>query len=387
MTTKVGLLRKRGFTLIELLVVIAIIAVLIALLLPAVQQAREAARRTQCKNNLKQIGLAMFNYENTYGQFAMPGNMNILNGAGIPAGTGFLTTSTWALSILPYIDQGNAYNLYNFNSNYVDPSNATAVQTAIPGFLCPSTPRSGSTVTVNIPAGTLTAYGCPAAINVTGGASDYIPTTSVNSGLLQLVNNSSTYNGGNSLGGWGGLNGTSFNPTYAAAVADDVAGGTGANCRISGITDGLSNTTMFVELCGRNQVYRAGFKLAPTAAPWSQGGQVYDVADAVHQAYFGGGAWADPFGGAFEVSGRQFSDGSGGYSYTNIINYSNMRDGTTSSGGINVFERGAGPYSFHVGGAQALMCDGSVRFLPQNMSALTITQIWSANGGETVGAF
>src|SRR5271163_3132774 len=95
--------RQQGFTLIELLVVIAIIAVLIALLLPAVQQAREAARRTQCKNNLKQMGLGLFNYESTYTQFPMPAAANIYN-AGVGTG-GLLTTSVWSLAILPFVDQ------------------------------------------------------------------------------------------------------------------------------------------------------------------------------------------------------------------------------------------------------------------------------------------
>src|ERR1700722_10659447 len=99
MTTKNGRLGTRGFTLIELLVVIAIIAVLIALLLPAVQQAREAARRTQCKNNLKQLGLSMFNYESTYNQFPPVGTVDTL-----PAPNNDYNAHGFIEYLLPYMD-------------------------------------------------------------------------------------------------------------------------------------------------------------------------------------------------------------------------------------------------------------------------------------------
>ena len=99
------MLRRRGFTLIELLVVIAIIAVLIALLLPAVQQAREAARRSQCKNNLKQMGLALHNYHETAGRFPIGVNASISGGWG---------TSFW-IALLPYMDQAPVYNLLTFD--------------------------------------------------------------------------------------------------------------------------------------------------------------------------------------------------------------------------------------------------------------------------------
>src|SRR5689334_25410189 len=106
--------RRRAFTLIELLVVIAIIAVLIALLLPAVQQAREAARRTQCKNNLKQIGLALHNYHDTFrlfppGYVDRNGNPNLTPDNDLGPGWG------WAAFLLPYIDQSPLYSPINFN--------------------------------------------------------------------------------------------------------------------------------------------------------------------------------------------------------------------------------------------------------------------------------
>jgi prepilin-type N-terminal cleavage/methylation domain-containing protein len=124
--------RSRGFTLIELLVVIAIIAILIALLLPAVQQAREAARRTSCSNNLKQIGLAFHNYHDTFSIFP-----NSETGGSIPATLG--RASAFA-AVLPFLDQGATYNLYNFSLNNTDPANLNAVKQVIPTYLCPTAP-------------------------------------------------------------------------------------------------------------------------------------------------------------------------------------------------------------------------------------------------------
>ncbi|MFN8705523.1 MAG: DUF1559 domain-containing protein, partial [Planctomyces sp.] len=153
---------RRGFTLIELLVVIAIIAVLVSLLLPAVQQARESARRTQCKNNMKQIGLAVHNFESSFQKLPHPGQCDSTGGAS----TVYMSQSTCTL-ILPYIDQANVYNKmdqsltfaqmstapYNYTTTALHPNSTGAVyneanfpdtvaaaKTFIPTFLCPSTP-------------------------------------------------------------------------------------------------------------------------------------------------------------------------------------------------------------------------------------------------------
>jgi prepilin-type N-terminal cleavage/methylation domain-containing protein/prepilin-type processing-associated H-X9-DG protein len=125
--------RRSGFTLIELLVVIAIIAVLTALLLPAVQEAREAARRMQCVNNLKQVGLALHNYHSANNVFAI----------GYVAWPNTNTNVTspgwgWASALLPVLDQQPLYNATNFNLVIEDPSNSTARTTALAIFVCPT---------------------------------------------------------------------------------------------------------------------------------------------------------------------------------------------------------------------------------------------------------
>jgi prepilin-type N-terminal cleavage/methylation domain-containing protein len=127
-------LQRKAFTLIELLVVIAIIAVLVALLLPAVQQAREAARRAQCKNNLKQIGLALHNYHDT-ASVLPPGWIGVT--AGTPDIYG-LNSWGWASKLLPQMDQSPLYNQLNFNVKVGDPLNAANRIRPIPAYRCPS---------------------------------------------------------------------------------------------------------------------------------------------------------------------------------------------------------------------------------------------------------
>jgi prepilin-type N-terminal cleavage/methylation domain-containing protein len=371
MTTKASLLRKRGFTLIELLVVIAIIAVLIALLLPAVQQAREAARRTQCKNNLKQMGLALFNYEGTYSRFPLPVMVSLGNSTGYG---GCLTSTVWSLAILPYIDQANTFNLYNSNVSAWEPSNATAVQTVISAYLCPSTPRSGNTITYSnalAVAGGLSTV----PLNLTNaGAIDYISTIQVQGTLANAVNSSN--NASNDLNGWsvGGL----VEPAVVSASFTPFGG------RISDITDGTSNTMMVGELVGRNQLYYTGNKLQtsvslPDEASW--------------QANFGGGAWADPSNGQWKLIGALPS---GVFNYpggsptsspnpgTCFINCSNAR---SAVGDQDPEQYSAGLYSFHTGGSQILLCDGTVRFLSANISAQTFVALVSSQNGDIVGSF
>ncbi|MEW4486867.1 DUF1559 domain-containing protein [Thalassoglobus sp. JC818] len=138
--------RRQAFTLIELLVVIAIIAILIALLLPAVQQAREAARRTQCKNNLKQIGLAMHNYHDVYGKFP-PGWMFQSEAMALQA-NGMRNRGDrpnrapgwgWSMSILPMIDQANLFNLIEFDGRGMwEPPNDQVITSTFTMMTCPS---------------------------------------------------------------------------------------------------------------------------------------------------------------------------------------------------------------------------------------------------------
>lgn len=128
---------RRGFTLVELLVVIAIIGILVALLLPAVQAAREAARRTQCSNGIKQVMLGVLNYESARGE--LPAGMDVH----VPLSTeaGFLVAdSTWAISIMPYMEQATLQDLFDDTKPISDPANLHLIDNELPAFLCPSDP-------------------------------------------------------------------------------------------------------------------------------------------------------------------------------------------------------------------------------------------------------
>lgn len=145
---------RRGFTLIELLVVIAIIGVLIALLLPAVQQARESARRAQCKNNLKQLGLALHNYSDTHRVF--PSGYIYRPGSQSENAAGF----GWGAMLLPFVDQKNLYEKFNWNVPIWDAANAGPRDQHLAVFLCPSDPVSANSFVEMGPAPETYAMGC-----------------------------------------------------------------------------------------------------------------------------------------------------------------------------------------------------------------------------------
>jgi prepilin-type N-terminal cleavage/methylation domain-containing protein len=216
--------KRQGFTLIELLVVIAIIAILIALLLPAVQQAREAARRTQCRNNLKQMGLAIHNYESTYTKFPSSGEFTARTGA---YWRSFTPTSTFT-QILPFIDQAPLYNQFNLNFHYTEgtvTTNRAAAKTAIAAFLCPS---NGNTPADNA--------ATPAA-NTNYGRTDYMPVA-----YTDIDDVGARCNSPKTTCGASGAD------SYTKWDRDSVLG---FHNGIRDTTDGLSNSIAIIEASGR----------------------------------------------------------------------------------------------------------------------------------------
>jgi prepilin-type N-terminal cleavage/methylation domain-containing protein len=200
--------RRSAFTLIELLVVIAIIAVLIGLLLPAVQKVRESAARTQCANNMKQLGIALHNYYSAYDGFP-PGRSVIPN----------VGAYNWAALILPYIEQGNLYRQYDFKVDWTNPINDSGVnQTPVKTFMCPSAPAAPPRTAAN-----------------KRGVLDYP--------AISELHRPNPY-AHNPL--------PPSDPTWIGVLGNNVSR------RVMQITDGTSNTLMVAEDAGRNESWEMG---------------------------------------------------------------------------------------------------------------------------------
>ncbi len=319
---------KRGFTLIELLVVIAIIAILIALLLPAVQQAREAARRSTCKNNLKQVGLALHNYHDTHRVFpyatANPGTCTTAGGATITNHTGWLY-------LLPFMDQANLYNQYNFSA-------ATGSRNDVSGTLA----GGGAIASGNAVLGTnvIPILICPS----DDGGAQYAPaSTAYGTGVANSARTSYGFSVTNAHD-TGACNLWTLEGKTTRAMF-----GISSNCQVRDVKDGTSNTVAVVET-------------------------TLDVDDGECQS------WAA----ASHVGlGTNFKSSRG-------IN--EFRCCTWRTPPMQQFQPGrlgewGDPGSTHVGGLHVLMGDGAVRFVSENIDTTTRNNLANISDGNVLGEF
>jgi prepilin-type N-terminal cleavage/methylation domain-containing protein/prepilin-type processing-associated H-X9-DG protein len=332
-------LKQRGFTLIELLVVIAIIAILIGLLIPAVQKVREAALRSQCQNNLKQIGLAMHNYHSSSNQLPPGGAADQPPfGTGPVGGAGW--GSAWTVYLLPYIEQGNFYNNWQFSGssgwgNSVDGANLNGI--VIPMYRCPATSlpltQKDLTNSTTNPGGNGTAM-VPTYMGISGADNGLIPGYT-DSRINDFTSGTGCCNGGDIAG-----NGI----LYANSTV-----------KFSDITDGTSNTIMVSEQAD-NLTLTTGAKVT-----WNGSGP--------HGWAIGAGATGQP------------PNYSGGRTMqmTTIRYAINQKTGWTENCGATGVCDNTGQNiplnSTHNGGVNALFGDGHVAFLPNSIPIATLAEL------------
>jgi len=363
---------RRGFTLLELLVTISIIAVLISLLLPAVQSAREAARRAQCSNNLKQLALSTHNFENAQGTFPRSGEHNVTVGSTTYKTQDYHSAFTLILST---IEQGNVYNQLNLQLPYNFSGNVTASTTVINTFLCPTNALESDRVGGRDSIG----FGCIdyatapyteiMADGTTKWQAGYVAPTPVPGSLTGTAYSTSVYKAYSCAS-------CSSNKIYQIdpdKVLDGTVDINKGGATIGATSDGTSNTAMFYEDTGRSsKMQGVGNYAAPTTdyapdlnapAPYVQGAR---------RSW----RWGDP-------------DNAAGVS--NVINNNKTGGfGKPSCGANDWGIHDCGPnneiFSWHPGGANMAMTDGSVRFVKDTTNAAVVRALITRAGGEVISA-
>ena len=323
---------RRGFTLIELLVVIAIIAILIALLVPAVQKVREAANRTQCQNNLKQLGLGLHGYHDTFDSFP--------KGAQWPTGVNTNPRQSFAIYLYPYIEQLPTYEAYNFNPS----DTALLFESKFNNSTGANPPNSAWVSTWN----------CPSDIGV----------TVTGNGGLDANNVLFKWATGNYLAVFPG---TDSNDAYAATAATRTAMAPNFGARLLQITDGSSNTMILAE----------GVRAVMNNSADIRGAYVVDEA-----------------GTSFFFTQPPTGQGIVG-NYTPNTTAQDVLYHCTPYPGMNrpciqnqanIGQNSAAARSMHPAGVHALMCDGSVRFVNTSISPTTWAEVATIEGGEVLGS-
>lgn len=324
MAAKVVGLSRRGFTLVELLVVIAIIGVLVALLLPAVQQAREAARRMQCGNHLKQLTLALHNYESTY-RTLPPSRITVGN-----------SRHGWSAMTLPFIEQNAIYDIYDFSVRWSNAVNFPATSSVINTYMCPSAPSGRM-----LPPADAQSNHVPAP--PTGfGPADYSSTNELRRSFYE-----------------------SNGMPLPLGIQRGMPGAMDRNMgtRFADILDGLSNTLMLAERAARPEIYVAGKRPIGIVVADGWGWADFDsISGSVN------GASAD---------GLLLNSTSGSSPFNTTIN------GRCAINCTNNSEY----YSFHPGGINISRADGSGRFLSDTVSAEILAALVTRAGREVLADF